>query len=469
MAEPASQGGGGVPNGGIEAGLRNMQLSENDPNFPKAPHVSHAGALSQSQVAAGNSTGSQSIGGNNTGGNGTGGGTGNAGGGSGSRATFTYNAERVLGSGSFGIVYQAQVVETGETVAIKKVFQDKRYKNRELQIMKELTHTQTGGDGKSGGAKPHPNIVELKHAFYTSGDKTGETFLNVVMEYCSDTVYRVMKHYCKLKQPMPLIYVKVYSYQLSKACSYIHAVGICHRDIKPQNLLVDGKSHSLKLCDFGSAKRLVRGEPNVAYICSRYYRAPELIFGATDYTTAIDIWSAACVTAEMILGQPLFPGESGVDQLVEIIKVLGTPTREQLTSMNPNYTEFKFPQIKAHPWSKVFRQRTSPDAIDFVSKLLQYDPKARPHGLESLLHGFFDELRESPNLRLSSSKALPELFYFCKEELSVLAEMPAEAVQKLMPPWSRQEGQILPGGVGVGGGGGGTTTGATGSGVAGSG
>jgi len=242
--------------------------------------------------------------------------------------------------------------------------------------------------------------------------------------------------------------VKVYSYQLSKACSYIHAVGICHRDIKPQNLLVDGKSHSLKLCDFGSAKRLVRGEPNVAYICSRYYRAPELIFGATDYTTAIDIWSAACVTAEMILGQPLFPGESGVDQLVEIIKVLGTPTREQLTSMNPNYTEFKFPQIKAHPWSKVFRQRTSPDAIDFVSKLLQYDPKARPHGLESLLHGFFDELRESPNLRLSSSKALPELFYFCKEELSVLAEMPAEAVQKLMPPWSRQEG----GGQGVAGG-----------------
>ncbi len=98
------------------------------------------------------------------------------------------------GSGSFGIVYQAQVVETGETVAIKKVFQDKRYKNRELQIMKELKHS---------------NIVELKHAFYTSGDKPGETYLNVVMEYCSDTVYRVMKHYNKLKQPMPLLYVKV--------------------------------------------------------------------------------------------------------------------------------------------------------------------------------------------------------------------------------------------------------------------
>lgn len=70
-----------------------------------------------------------------------------------------------------------------------------------------------------------------------------------------------------------------------------------------------------------SAKQLVRGEPNVSYICSRYYRAPELIFGATDYTANIDIWSAGCVLAELLLGQPIFPGDSGVDQLVEIIKV----------------------------------------------------------------------------------------------------------------------------------------------------
>mmetsp|Transcript_130516 Transcript_130516/g.237333 ORF Transcript_130516/g.237333 Transcript_130516/m.237333 type:complete len:384 (+) Transcript_130516:98-1249(+) len=333
------------------------------------------------------------------------------------RASFTYNAERVLGSGSFGIVYQAQVVETGESVAIKKVFQDKRYKNRELQIMKELKH---------------PNVVELKHAFYTSGDKPGETYLNVVMEYCSDTVYRVMKHYNKMKQQVPLIFVQLYTYQMCRACAYIHAVGICHRDIKPQNLLVDGRSHALKLCDFGSAKRLVKGEPNVAYICSRYYRAPELIFGATDYTTVIDIWSLACVTAELILGQPIFPGESGVDQLVEIIKVLGTPTREELMAMNPNYTEFKFPQIKPHPWHKVFRSRTSPEAIDFISKLLQYDPKTRPSGLAATMMPFFDELRV-PETKISSSKALPEhLFVFSKEELALMDE---DMKKKIIPEW----------------------------------
>lgn len=91
---------------------------------------------------------------------------------------------------------------------------------------------------------------------------------------------------------------------------------------------MDPSTHTLKICDFGSAKKLIKGEPNVSYICSRYYRAPELIFGCTEYTNIIDVWSVGCVIAELLMGQPIFPGESGVDQLVEIIKVLGTPTKE---------------------------------------------------------------------------------------------------------------------------------------------
>jgi glycogen synthase kinase 3 beta len=342
-----------------------------------------------------------------------------------SSSAYTYTASHVLGSGSFGVVYKAKVIETGESVAIKKVFQDKRYKNRELQIMQELRH---------------PNVVELKAAFHTPGEKAGETYLNVVMEYCSDTVYRVLKQYSKLKQQVPNILITLYSYQLCRACAYIHAVGICHRDIKPQNLLVDSKNNMLKLCDFGSAKRFVKGEPNVAYICSRYYRAPELIFGATDYTTVIDIWSSACVTAELMLGQPLFPGESGVDQLVEIIKVLGTPTKEELKAMNSNYVEFskqhvQFPQIKAHPWSKVFQNvSTTQVAIDFVAKLLQYDPKLRPSGLQACAHTFFDDLR-SPNCRISADKALPDCFNFTQEEFSV---MDANLRKKLLPDWVRK-------------------------------
>ena len=126
---------------------------------------------------------------------------------------------------------------------------------------------------------------------------------------------------------MPLR-AQLYTYQLCRSLAYIHSLGVCHRDIKPQNLLVHPETHLLKLCDFGSAKILVKGEPNVSYICSRYYRAPELIFGATDYTCCIDVWSVGCVLAELLLGVPLFPGESGVDQLVEIIKVCRARARK---------------------------------------------------------------------------------------------------------------------------------------------
>uniref|UniRef100_A0A2P2M3Z2 non-specific serine/threonine protein kinase n=1 Tax=Rhizophora mucronata TaxID=61149 RepID=A0A2P2M3Z2_RHIMU len=247
-------------------------------------------------------------------------------------------AERVVGTGSFGVVYQAKCLETGEAVAIKKVLQDKRYKNRELQVMRMLDH---------------PNVVCLKHFFFSTTEKD-ELYLNVVLEYISETVHRVLRHYNRMNHHMPNIFVQLYTYQICCALNYLHhVVGVCHRDIKPQNLLVHPHTHQLKICDFGSAKMLVPGEPNISYICSRYYRAPELIFGATEYTTAIDMWSVGCILAELLLGQPLFPGESGVDQLVEIIKVLGTPTREEIRCMNPNYTEFKFHQIKAHPWHKV--------------------------------------------------------------------------------------------------------------------
>ena len=100
----------------------------------------------------------------------------------------------------------------------------------------------------------HPNCVEMRQSFYTNGDKPDEVYLNVVMDYIPDTAYRVMKQYLKMKQMVPDLLVKMYSYQLLRSIAYIHAKGICHRDIKPQNILVDTSSHILKLCDFGSAK-----------------------------------------------------------------------------------------------------------------------------------------------------------------------------------------------------------------------
>lgn len=145
--------------------------------------------------------------------------------------------------------------------------------------------------------------------------------------------------------------------------------------------------------------------------------------------------------AELMLGQPLFPGESGIDQLVEIIKVLGTPTRDQIRTMNPNYMEHKFPQIKPHPFSKVcwhmgsvkpgtnvshhqvFR-KADPNAIDLISRLLEYTPTQRLSAVDAMVHPFFDELRD-PSTRLpdsrhsgGASKDLPNLFDFSHHGMS---------------------------------------------------
>ncbi|CAO3613485.1 unnamed protein product [Cunninghamella blakesleeana] len=331
-----------------------------------------------------------------------------------------YTNQKVIGNGSFGVVYQAKLVSSGEEVAIKKVLQDKRFKNRELQIMKLMSHR---------------NVCGLKAYFYSKSDhKNDEVYLNLVLEYVPETVYRITRHYAKIKQPIPTLLVKLYMYQLFRALAYTHALGICHRDIKPQNLLLNPITGVLKLCDFGSAKILAEGEPNVSYICSRYYRAPELIFGATLYTTKIDQWSAGCVMAELLLGQPLFPGESSIDQLVEIIKVLGTPSKEQIMMMNPHYTDHKFPLIKPHPFSKVFRSRTPPEAIDLMSHILQYNPQLRPTASEALVHPFFDELR-NPETKMANGRDLPVLFDFTKEELSIRPDF----IHKLVPPHCHTE------------------------------
>ncbi|KAK5778813.1 putative serine/threonine protein kinase MRK1 PWA37_001293 [Arxiozyma heterogenica] len=333
---------------------------------------------------------------------------------------ISFPTTEVIGHGSFGVVFTTTIRETNESVAIKKVLQDKRFKNRELEIMQQLIH---------------PNIIDLKYFFYEKDDQ-GEVYLNLILDYMPQSLYQRLRHFVHQKTLMPRLEIKFYMYQLFKSLNYLHNYAkVCHRDIKPQNLLVNPQNWCLKLCDFGSAKKLSPKEPNVSYICSRYYRAPELIFGATNYTNQIDLWSSGCVMAELLLGQPMFPGESGIDQLVEIIKILGTPTKQEICSMNPNYAEHKFPQIKAIPLYKVFKKEDE-YTIDLLANILKYNPNERFDPLQCLCAPYFDELRFTDGgtkinemiseLKLLDFNSITELGYLNEEELIV-------AKQKLTP------------------------------------
>ena len=141
---------------------------------------------------------------------------------------------------------------------------------------------------------------------------------------------------------------------------------------------------------------------------------------------------------ELLIGNPLFPGDSGVGQLIEIIKVLGSPTREEVLAMNPTPTSFRFPHISPQPWSKVFKTVTKvpPTAIDLASRWLRYKPAERLDPFESLLHPFFDELRQE-GVRMPNGRELPELFEWRDSERERMRRRGGGLYERMTPRWYR--------------------------------
>lgn len=310
---------------------------------------------------------------------------------------FRFQYLEVIGNGTFGIVCRAKDLNTNEIVAIKTVYQDDGHQNRELNIIKGLKH---------------PNIVGLRRYFYTRNE-LGEEFLSLVLDYMPMSLDRVIKEAEKKKQTLPQSFVRLAMYQFMRALEYLHSLGICHRDIKPHNLLVDLDASIVKLCDFGCSKRLIEGEPNIQYICARYYRAPEVVFGWAHYTCAIDLWSAGCVMAEMISLRPIFPGKNSVDQLARIVKILGPPSTEQLAGMGQDPLRFKpaTPKSpteihKALQSALVYSDQVSSEAFKFLLELLSYDPSIRLSALRSLSHSFFFQITAIDNSIPASSASV---------------------------------------------------------------
>lgn len=183
-------------------------------------------------------------------------------------------------------------------------------------------------------------------------------------------------------------------FQIIKGLDYIHSLSICHRDIKPHNILYDPTKSLVQIADFGSAKQLIVGQKSVSYICSRHYRAPELIFGLSTYTCSIDVWSTGCVMAEMILGKPIFPGDSNVGQLGEIIRIIGNPTIEDLKDINQDYKTTQTRIVKPITLEQLISQEKWKSAVALLNEMLVYNPYHRITSSQMLKHFYFDDVDE---------------------------------------------------------------------------
>lgn len=303
-----------------------------------------------------------------------------------------YKPVKVIGQGAFGVVYCARAPD-GDLVAIKKVLIDPRYKNRELETMQSMKSRY---------------VIGLRGSFKTAGKKPKEIFLNLVMDYLPMSLHQFNINYRKERKYPPLLYVKLFAFQMFAGLHYMHSIGITHRDLKPQNMLVDPDSGELKICDLGSAKKLSAEEPSVSYIASRYYRPPELMFDCVFYSEAIDVWAAGCCLAEVLMaGMPMFVGSSSIGQLHEIVKVIGPPTEAELSTFQHSQ-EFVLAAEATTTIKEVLPRHTPPDILELLKQIFVYSPSDRPTALQCMQHECFDELFES-DMMMPSKRPFPLL------------------------------------------------------------
>ena len=284
-----------------------------------------------------------------------------------------YEVIGIVGEGAYGVVYKCKNKDNGEFVAIKK-FKEvedelvKKTMTRELRVLQMLKHD---------------NIVEYKEAFKRKGN------LFLVFEYVDKNLLELLQEHPKGLDPSV---IKKVIYQLCKAIRYLHELNIVHRDIKPENLLVDSNL-KLKLCDFGFARTIKKNyEKLTDYVATRWYRSPELLITSGYYGPEVDYWAIGCIMGELADGDPLFPGDNEVDQLIVIQKVLGKLPDHQyeLFQGNPGL-KGKVPDFsKPETLERRYMGKLSKPAISFMKMLLNPDPKQRLKGDAIFAHPYFE-------------------------------------------------------------------------------
>lgn len=235
----------------------------------------------------------------------------------------------------------------------------------------------------------HENIVRLHDVIHT------ENKLMLVFEHMDKDLKRYMDTVGD-RGALPSSTIKSFMHQLLQGIEFCHANRVLHRDLKPQNLLINTKGQ-LKLGDFGLARAF--GIPVNTFsneVVTLWYRAPDVLLGSRTYNTSIDIWSAGCIMAEMYTGRPLFPGTTNEDQLVRIFRIMGTPSERTWPGIS-QFSEYKpnFQMFATQNLSSILPQ-IDPTGIDLLQRMLQLRPELRCSAHEALQHPWFADL---PNLR----------------------------------------------------------------------
>ncbi|KAL1749165.1 kinase-like domain-containing protein [Schizophyllum fasciatum] len=312
-------------------------------------------------------------------------------------ASMNYIQLEKLGEGTYATVYKGRSRTTNEIVALKEIHLDAEEGTpstaiREISLMKELKHV---------------NIVRLYDVIHT------ETKLTLIFEFCDGDLKRHMDQHGDRGALRPDV-VRSFMYQLLKGTAFCHENQVLHRDLKPQNLLINAKGE-LKLGDFGLARAF--GVPVNTFsneVVTLWYRAPDVLLGSRTYSTSIDVWSCGCIFAEMIQGVPLFRGRDNQDQLLHIMRIIGTPSQEQLQKMQKDSPEIQlktFPRYPKLPWQQ-FVSKASPEAIDLLERLLKFDPAERITAAEALNHPYFTSVQNPAQFSAPAGSMAPPPFAY---------------------------------------------------------
>ncbi|CRL05800.1 CLUMA_CG018828, isoform A [Clunio marinus] len=288
-----------------------------------------------------------------------------------------YKILQKIGEGVHGVVLKAiDTTENNKVVAIKMVSLRTKFGGISPNTLREIKSLQHADN---------EYIISMLDMY---PDLSG---LALVFEYMPNTLYSKLKDE---ENPLSRQQIQSYTKMLLRGLSYLHdELKIMHRDIKPANLLIN-EHDVLKLADFGLARLYNPDEPRKCYspqVATRWYRAPEILWGTQIYGPSIDMWSVGCVFAEMLRGVPLFSGNTDIEQLALVIRTLGTPSTADWPEVKnlPDYNKISFPNSKREEWVKIFPSFTTKEEIRLVDDLVKYNPKHRLTASEALCHEYF--------------------------------------------------------------------------------